>query len=108
MFGETVVRIREFAGAPDVYGNPSMTTVETAFDGAAFHPGESQVSLIPGRELMTTSPALYFPGQMVDGNASDRWRVRDMEYLADGRAAQWVSPWGGPGGTHIPLRQAAG
>lgn len=108
MFGETVTRIREVAGSADVYGNPTMTTVETSFDGAAFAPGGTGVALTVGRELATSSPALYFTSA-VDALVTDRWRVRGVEYLTDGIPALWVSPFGGAtAGTEIRLKVAAG
>lgn len=109
MFGERVTRRRRVAGEPDRYGNPTYTTTETTFEGAAFAPEQaSSEPVAVGREAVIIKPTLYFPGAWPDITETDQVRVRGVLYDVEGRPADWRSPWDGTGGLIVTLKVVVG
>jgi len=108
MLGESVVRIRPTASAPDRYGNPTTTDTETTLTGAAFDPGGSREPVEVGRASVVTTPKLYFQSTP-DLTSSDRVRVRGLTYTVEGNPAVWISPFTNvTAGLVVELKAVAG
>lgn len=106
-WGEPVVRIREQVTGEDRYGNPVTADVEEPLPNAAFAPEGAPEVTEPGRVVVSQSPTLYWREEWPDVVASDRLRVRGVEYAVDGDPADWRTPWdSGPGGLVVRLRSA--
>lgn len=112
MLGETVTRIRPGAQTgTDAFGQPVYgSDAETDIDGAMFAPGGSSEPVEVGREAVVTAPTLYFRGTWPDIVATDRIRVRGVEFAVDGKPADWRDPFGtgGPGGLVVTLKAVEG
>lgn len=111
MFGEAITRARRGpVDGHDRYGNPTRSTITVAvFTGAAFDPGGSTEPVEVGREPVTTTPALYFPGAWPDIAPDDLVTVRGTVWRVIGRPDDWQSPWGtSVGGLVVHLERVEG
>ena len=108
-WGEPVTRIRATVTGVDRYDNPVTTDVETELPPAAFAPEGSPEQDAVGRIVISQSPTLYWREVRPDVVASDRLRVRGVEYAVDGVPADWRDPNGGPlGGLVVRLSRSDG
>lgn len=109
MIGETVTKLTATT-TTDAYNNVVhdwSNPTEEDIPGAGFDPGTMNEDL-NGRTAVIVHPTLYLPpGQTVA--ATNRVRVRGLDYEVVGEVAEWVNPFTGehPGGT-LSLKRVEG
>ncbi len=87
---DEVTRIRREQSGVDRYGNPEYATVESVLpELALFAPRDVIPSLEVGRSPTIVEPTLYWFEVWPDVVASDRVRVRGVEYEVRTVPADW-------------------
>jgi hypothetical protein len=87
---DQVTRIRREQTGTDRYGNPVYGVVETVIPELAFFaPKDVIPSLEVGRSPVVVEPTLYWFQVWPDVSASDRVRVRGVEYEVESVPAEW-------------------
>lgn len=106
--GETITIRRRSATAVDAYGNPSYTTTTITVRDALIGINSTDAPVDPARDAVDAKVTLYLPNgtQVQDG---DVFVVRGSEWLKDGSAEEWVSPFPNmETGVVVPLRRRRG
>lgn len=105
--GETITIKRRSATSTDEHGNPvhSFTTV-TVRDALIAIGGTSE-PVDPARDAIDATLTLYLPQgtQILSG---DRFTIRGTEWVKDGFAQEWVSPFPMEVGVVVPVRRRVG
>lgn len=87
---DSVTRMRREQIGVDRYQNPVYSIVETPIaELALFAPKDVIPSLEVGRSPVVVEPSLYWPDSWPDITASDRVRVRGIEYEVLSVPAEW-------------------
>lgn len=103
---DLVTRLRREQVGVDRYNNPVYETVETEIpELALFAPKDVIPSVEVGREPTIVEPSLYWWNTWPDVTASDRLRVRGVEYEVQSIPADWRSST--IGGLVVKLRDSA-
>lgn len=103
---DVVTRLRREQVSTDRYGNPVFDLVESDLpDLALFAPKDVIPSPEVGRSPIVVEPSLYWFKAWPDVVASDRLRVRGVEYEVLSVPADWRSE--AVGGLVVKLRDSA-
>jgi hypothetical protein len=106
--GETILVKRRDQLAVDAYGNPTYTLTTITIKDALIGIGTTDEPVDPARDAVDAKVTLYLPNgtQIQDG---DVFVVRGSEWLKDGSAEEWISPFPGmETGVVVPLRRRRG
>lgn len=107
--GETVTIKRRSSASQDDYGNTTHSTTQIVVRDALVAIGTTNEPVDPSRDPVDAKITLYLPPgtNVKDG---DRFVVRGTEWVKDGSAFNWVSPFGSQfeGGVVVPLRRRNG
>jgi hypothetical protein len=105
---DVVARLRREQVGTDRYGNPVFELVESEISELAlFAPSDSRQAIAPaevGRDAVVSEPTLYWFKAWPDIRASDRLRVRGVEYEVLSIPADWRSA--SIGGLVVKLRDS--
>lgn len=103
---DQVTRLRREQAGVDRYNNPTYETTETVLeDLALFAPKHTIPALEVGRAPVVVEPTLYWFNRWPDVVASDRLRVRGVEYEVQSVPSDWRGE--GVGGLVVVLRDSA-
>lgn len=103
---DQVTRLRRVQVDTDRYGNPVYGTTETVIpELALFSPKHLIPALEVGRSPVVVEPTLYWFQVWPDVTASDRLRVRGVEYEVQSIPADWRSE--NVGGLVVVLHDSA-
>ena len=106
--GETITIRRRSAASTDDYGNPTYTTTTITVKDALIAVGGTSEPIDAERDAVDSRLTIYLPNGTVieDG---DVFIIRNSQWVKDGSAEQWVSPFTGfEGGTVLPVRKRIG
>lgn len=102
---DQVTRLRREETGKDRYNNPVYETVETEIEPLAlFAPKDVIPSVEVGREPTIVEPTLYWFNEWPDITASDRVRVRGVEFEVQSVPSDWRGT--GVGGLVVKLRDS--
>lgn len=103
---DEVTRLRREQTGMDRYNNPIYETVETILpELALFAPKDVIPAVEVGREPTIVEPSLYWHQVWPDLVASDRVRVRGVEYEVNAVPAEWRGST--VGGLVVKLRDSS-
>jgi hypothetical protein len=106
--GETILIKRRQALSVDAYGNPTYTISTITVKDALIGIGSTDEPVDPARDAVDAKVTLYLPTG-TDVQDGDVFVVRSSEWLKDGSAESWVSPFPGmETGVVVPLRRRRG
>lgn len=106
--GETITIKRRSTAATDDYGNPTYSTTTIVVKDALIAVGGTSEPVDPARDAVDASLTIYLPNgtQIHEG---DKFLVRGTEWVKDGSAQEWVSPFPmTAAGVVVPLRRRRG
>lgn len=106
--GETITIKRRSALSVDDYGNKTYSTTTITVKEALIAIGGSSEPIDVARDAVDASLTAYLPNgtQVQDG---DIFIIRGSQWVKDGNAQQWVSPFQGlETGVVVPLRRRNG
>lgn len=106
--GETITIKRRSKTATDAYGNPTYSTTVITVKNALIAVGGTSEPVDPSRDAVDATLTIYLPNgtAIQDG---DKFIVRGTEWVKDGSAQEWVSPFPmSEAGVVVPLRRRNG
>lgn len=106
--GETITIKRRSETARDAYGNPTYTDTTVVVKDALIAIGGTSEPVDPTRDAEDASLTIYLPNgtQIQPG---DRFIIRGTEWVKDGSAMEWVSPFPvTEAGVVVPVRKRRG
>jgi hypothetical protein len=105
--GETITIKRRSVASTDEHGNPTYSFTTLVVRDALIGIGGTSEPVDPERDAVDASLTLYLPeGTQVE--QGDRFIVRGTEWVKDGSAQQWVSPFPMEVGVVVPVRRRVG
>lgn len=105
--GETVTIKRRTPNAVDEYGNRTFTTTTIVVRDVFIGFSATGEPIDPTRNPVDAALTLYLPNDTAiqDG---DRFLIRGSEWVKDGMAQDWVSPFNFAAGTVVQVRKRNG
>ena len=106
--GETITIRRRSATASDPYGNPTYTLTSITVKDALIAVGATTEPIDAARDPIDAKLTIYLPNevQILEG---DSFIIRNSNWVKDGQAESWVSPFPSlEGGQVIPVRKRIG
>lgn len=106
--GETITIRRRSKASTDDYGNPTYTTTTITVKDALIAVGGTSEPVDAERDAVDSKLTIYLPNgtAVLDG---DVFVIRNTNWVKDGSAEQWASPFIGlDGGVIVPVRKRVG
>lgn len=106
--GETITIKRRSATSTDDYGNNTYSSTTIVVREALIGVGATSEPVDPTRDAVDATITAYLPNgtKIQDG---DVFIIRGSQWVKDGSAEEWVSPFTGlDGGVVVPLRRRRG
>ena len=106
--GETITIKRRSGNDRDEWGNKTFSVTTIVVKDALIAVGNTSEPIDPARDAIDATLTLYLPNGTViqDG---DRFMIRGSEWVKDGSAQQWVSPFPAfEAGVVVPVRRRNG
>lgn len=105
--GETVTIKRRTEASVNEFGNPVYTTRNIVVRDVLIGIGTTSETIDQARDAVDATVTLYMPSDTVI-EEGDRFIVRGSEWIKDGTAQVWVSPFPMEAGVVVPLRRRIG
>jgi hypothetical protein len=106
--GETITIRRRSKASTDDYGNPTYTTTTITVKDALIAFGGTSEPIDAERNAIDSKLSIYLPnGTAIEDN--DLFIIRGTQWVKDGIAQEWVSPFTGmDGGVLVSVRKRVG
>lgn len=105
--GETITIKRRSETSTDAHGNPTHSFTQITIRDALIGIGGTSEPIDPQRDAIDATLTLYLP-QGTTILPGDRFIIRGTEWLKDGSAQEWVSPFPMETGVVVPVRRRVG
>lgn len=105
--GETITIKRRSEQSLDDHGNPTYSSRNITIRDALIAIGGTSEPINPERDAIDATLTLYMPpGTKIEDG--DRFIVRGTEWIKDGSAIEWVSPFPMETGVIVQVRKRRG
>lgn len=105
--GETITIKRRSEASRDDYGNAVYETTVVTVKDALIAIGGTSEPVDPERDAIDATLTAYLP-QGTTVLPGDIFVIRSTEWLKDGTAQEWISPFQMETGVIVPLRRRVG
>lgn len=105
--GETITIKRRSEASTDEHGNPTYSFASITIRDALIGIGGTSEPIDPQRDAVDATLTLYLPeGTQI--RQGDRFMIRGTEWVKDGTAQEWTSPFPMEVGVVVPVRRRVG
>lgn len=105
--GETIAIKRRSVTSTDAHGNPAYSWTTSTVRDALIAIGSTSEPIDPARDAVDATLTVYLP-QGTTVLPGDKFVIRGTEWVKDGNAQEWVSPFQMEVGVVVPLRRRVG